>query len=121
METFIQLTEKLAESSSLQCSMVSFIPSLLQKYAQGELTRSELSAEFMKQTRIQQFYFMHMPKNEIQNNQRLFHREFILADQLGDILENQFAVDQNQFHSSLEQCVAEYLRSVEQSEPVSPP
>ena len=112
MENLIQLTEKLGESYALLCSFVGFIPSLLQKYAQGKLTRSELFTVYMNQTRENQFYYFHMPKEEMLDNQRLFQKEFLFSDKVTHVINKHSELDEDKFSSLLEECIEDYLKSI---------
>ena len=106
------LAEKAGASRALACSMVSYIPELLTKYARGEIDRKGLLAEYARQTQKSYFYFSHMPKQEIEENRRLFAREFAFANRLSDLLMAQLSAPDDVFDEKLENCLKDYLAGV---------
>ena len=109
MSSLMSLAEKISESYTLKMSMVDFIPGLLTKYASGEISKAQLITEYTQQTKNAYFYFRHMPKEDIQENKKLFHNEFEFANQLSEIIIGKSAADDEQFNTLLEKCMDDYL------------
>jgi hypothetical protein len=115
MEDLTKLVGKIGESYTLKMSMVDFIPGLLMQYARGELTKSKLFTEYMRQTKDRRFYFMHMPKTEIRESQKLFSKEFVFADLLTEAIEQYSRLDDEAFNGALAKCMEDYLRALTES------
>ena len=113
MSGLIALTEKLNGSYELKNSMAAFIPELLAQYARGELDKDLLRAALLRRNKDAQFYNMHMPREDRLNNLRLFHKEFVFADRLLDLVEAGVPEDDAAFDAALAECMEAYLRSAE--------
>ena len=107
-----------AASHAMMNSPVNFIPALLTSYASGEMTLPELAARFRRTNRDAQFYFSHMPKEDIEMNKKLFRKEFELADNLMDILlERPISQDDKEsIDSRIAECLTRYLDSVRETD-----
>ena len=116
MNRLLELAENIGRSETMKNSMVAFIPGLLADYARGGLTKVRLFTDFARQNREAQFYFSHMPKEMIRDNQRIFGREFVFADRLRDLLEKYAGAEDAAFDSLLEKCMEDYLRSLPEDE-----
>ena len=112
MSRLEELAVRASESHALQCSMVNFMAGLLVSYAGGSQTPAGFAAQFMRENRNAQFYFSHFPRTEIQRNQELFHREFVLADALRDVIEQQGSMEQAAFDEALAACLETYLSAL---------
>ena len=79
-ENFQDDLEKMKSSKKLKNSPVSYLIPLLSSFYNDELDNKKLFDEITKQTRDAQFYFFHMPKKDIEDNQKLFLKEFTFAN-----------------------------------------
>ena len=119
MNRLLELAESIGRSDTMKNSMVAFIPGLLADYARGGRTKARLFADLAKQTREAQFYFRHMPKAMILDNQRIFKKEFTFADKIWHLLEKHAGEEDAEFDALLEKCMEDYLRSLsEDDDPV---
>ena len=82
-----ELISRLKSSKTLECSPVAYVVDLLDAYFQGKLTAEKLCAEHHFETKRAQFVFFHMSERDIEDNKRVFKKEFAFADSLTSILE----------------------------------
>ncbi len=80
------LVRDASASVGMRNSPVRFFADLLSAYASGELSLKELASRLNRENREAQFYYSHMPKEEIQRNKELFTKEFRFADAVIDLL-----------------------------------
>ena len=111
------LAKETAASHAMMNSPVNFICVLLTSYASGEITLPELAARFRRTNRDAQFYFSHMPKEDIEMNKKLFRKEFVLADNLMDILLDRpiGRDDKESIDSRIAESLTQYLDSVREN------
>ena len=74
--------EKLKQSKNLKMSPVSYIVPILDDYFSDKLSDDEFTQRIQTETRTAQFVFSKMPQNELLANQKIFAREFNLADKI---------------------------------------
>ena len=116
MNRLLELAESIGRSDTMKNSMVAFIPGLLADYARGGRTKGRLYADYVRQTRDAQFYFFHMPKDDIRDSQRIFRKEFVFADRLFYIVEKHAGTEDAAFDALLEKCMEDYLRSLSEDD-----
>ncbi len=111
------LSKQTAASHAMMNSPVNFVPALLKSYASGEITLRELAVRFHRTNRETQFYFSHMPEEDIEMNRKLFRKEFELADNLYDILLDRpiGRDDKESIDSRIAESLTRYLDSVREN------
>ena len=111
------LAKETAASHAMMNSPVNFVSALLISYAAGEITLPELAARLDRTTRDAQFYYFHMPQEDKKMNQKLFRKEFGLADDLNDLLLDRpiSQDDKESIDSRIAECLTRYLDSVRET------
>ncbi|MBE5782264.1 MAG: hypothetical protein E7329_02990 [Clostridiales bacterium] len=107
-----ELITRLRSSKTLECSPIAYVVDLLDAYFQGKFTAQKLCAEYHFETKKAQFVFFHMSKRDIEDNKRVFKKEFTFGDGLTAVLEQQVdSLDAPAFDKALRECVEAYLAS----------
>lgn len=109
-----ELISGLRGSKALECSPVAYVVDLLESYFQGNCTAQELCAEYNFATKRAQFVFSHMFKQDIEDNRRVFRKEFLFADGLTEILLlTDEPLDASALDEALRECIEAYLRGLD--------
>ena len=106
-----QLIGKLKGSYELECSPVAYTVVLVEKAFNGEMDRRSFSAQYSKETGEAQFFFSYMPKEHIEENKRLFGKEFTFGDHLTYLAQRVSSLTEEEFQAELCKCVEDYLAS----------
>ena len=112
MSRLEEILNQVQASEAYQCSPVSFGADLLGMFIRGEIAQNALRNAYKTQTLNAQFYFRHMPKEHILENQRIFKREFDFADELSNILIKNPPVPDDVLKKTLLEAMEKYVESV---------
>ena len=111
-----QLMERLKASYELECSPVAYVVALIEQYLSGEIGKQQYDSQYKEQTLSAQFFFRYMPKEHIQENLRLFAKEFAFGDALNEVGQNASKLSEDDFRAALIRCVEDYLAAHAQTE-----
>lgn len=108
-----ELITMLRSSKALEYSLVAYVVDLLDSYVQGKITAQELCEQYSLETRKAQFMFSHMSGRDIEDNKRVFKKEFTFGNSLTSVLGTQAdSLDAPAFDKALRECMEAYLASL---------
>ena len=100
--------EKLKQSEKMKNSPVSYVVDLLDAVLTDKITKQEFARDMKDQTKEAQFIFFHMPETQIKENQEVFSKEFILADEVYRVSKTARQDDIADVKKGLEDCIKKY-------------
>ncbi len=102
---------RLDRSEALGGSIVSFLPGLIADYLSGGIPREAYCERFLHEMGRQKLYFVQFPQELIEENQRVFKREFAFADTMDRLVRTGAGKNDEDFRQAVIDCVQTYLRS----------
>ena len=100
--------EQLKKSEKMQSSPVAYVVDLLDSILNDKITKQEFAKEMKEKTKEAQFFFFHMPEAHIKENQKVFSKEFILADEVYRVSKTARQADISDVKKGLEDSIEKY-------------